>query len=231
MNNIIQLLDLSVVWDYRQLLIRGILINLQVFALASVLAVLFGLILASISLRGPRPLRAVATAFAELVRNVPEYVLIIWLYIALPFLLSRMVGTRIGFDPMTTAVVALALVFGGYFAETFRAGFQATPPGQREAASALGMMPRAITTRILLPQILLRLAPELLNVSISLFKTTSIVSLIGIQDLMYQASLMSSQLMRPIPIYTSAALVFVGVTLVASLGVRLLTRVLQQRIA
>jgi polar amino acid transport system permease protein len=228
-NDLASLLDLSFAWEYRHLLIRGLMVNIQVFAMSAAIAVLLGLVLASAMLRGPGWSRGLTTGFAEFMRNIPEYVLIIWMFIALPFLLTRLTGTRISFGAMPTAVVALGLVFSAYFAETFRAGFQATSPGQTEAAAALGMMPRQITGRILIPQVLLRLAPEMLNVSISLFKTTSILSLIGIQDVMYQASTMSGQLTRPVPIYTGAAIMFVGTIIIASLVVRLITAKLHER--
>ncbi|WP_108661723.1 amino acid ABC transporter permease [Acuticoccus kandeliae] len=226
-----ELLDPSLLWEYRALLLRGLLKTLEVFGLSLALALTLGFLAALAAVRGRPWLRRLSIGLCEFVRNIPEYVLIIWLYIALPVFISRLFDTRVSFEAQATAVIALGLVFSGYFAETFRAGFQATPRGQTEAGEALGLSPRDVTLRILLPQIVLRLAPELLNVSISLFKSTSIVSLIGVQDLMYQASLMTSQLMRPVPIYTGTALIFVVTILTASLGVRWLAHVLNQRIA
>ncbi|HEY0122194.1 MAG TPA: ABC transporter permease subunit, partial [Rhizobium sp.] len=169
-------------------------------------------------------LRRGLTVFAEFFRNVPDYILLIWLFVALPVFLSNMLGQRIIFVPTITAIASLSLSYSVYFAETLRAGFQSTPPGQTHSAQALGMMPGTILLRILIPQILMRTSPELMNVCISLFKTTSIVSLIAVPDLMYQISNMSSQIMRPVPLYTGGALIYVAIIVVASLGLRWYTR-------
>ena len=103
-------------------------------------------------------------------------------------------------------MIALGFVYSGYFAETFRAGIQSIPAGHLEAGRACGMSERLILWRIILPQVVRRMLPEAINLFVSLFKATTIVSLIAVPDLMYQVSMVMQQEMRPLPLYTGAAL-------------------------
>src|SRR4029453_1271649 len=121
-----------------------------------------------------------------------------------------------------SAVVALGFVYSGYFAETFRAGIQAIPKGNIDAGRAFGMSERLILWRIVLPQVVRRMLPESLNQFISLFKATTIVSLIAVPELMYQVSMVTQQEMRPLPLYTGAALVYFAIVLVAGSTLRML---------
>jgi len=117
-------------------------------------------------------------------------------------------------------VIALGLVYSGYFAETFRAGIEAVPSGHVEAARSLGMGEQLVLWRIVLPQVVRRMLPESINVFISLFKATTIVSLIAVPDLMYRVSMITQQEMRPLPLYTGAALVYFAIVLVAGTALR-----------
>ena len=108
-----------------------------------------------------------------------------------------LIGRRLEFPPFLSAVIALGLVYSGYFAETFRAGIQPIPKGQIEAGRACGMSERLILWRIILPQVVRRMLPEAINNFVSLFKATTIVSLIAVPDLMYQVSMVTQQEMQP----------------------------------
>src|SRR6202011_6090369 len=127
---------------------------------------------------------------------------------------------RVEFDPFASAVLALGLVYSGYFAETFRAGIEAIPRGNLDAGRAFGMSERLILWRITLPQVVRRMLPEALNQFVSLFKATTIVSLIAVPDLMYDVSMVTQQEMRPLPLYTGAALVYFFVIFILASGVR-----------
>jgi polar amino acid transport system permease protein len=85
------------------------------------------------------------------------------------------------------------------------------PKGHVEAAEALGMVRGLVLRRILLPQALRQMLPEMLNQGVSLFKATTLVSLIAVPDLMYNVSMITSQEMRPLPLYTGAALVYCAI--------------------
>ena len=213
-----QSLDLALFWEYRAVLFSGLLFNAGIFACAGLAAIVLGLTAALMRLSRTRPLRWIGTLYVELFRNAPDYVMLVWVHFVLPLLLGFALRTRIEFHPFVSAVVALGLVYSGYFAETFRAGIESVPKGNIEAGRAIGMSEALILRRITLPQVVRRMLPEGLNIFISLFKATTIVSLIAVPDLMYRVSMVTQQEMQPLPLYTGAALTYFAVIfLVATL--------------
>ena len=209
-------LDLALLWEYRVVLIKGLTMTLGVFACAAVLAVAGGLVAALWRVSRFRLVRWVGTVHVEIARNSPDYIMVVWVHFVLPLLLGAIIRKRLEFDPFVSALIALSFVYSGYFAETFRAGIEAVPRGQIEAGRGLGMSERKIMWRLILPQVVRRMLPESVNQFISLFKATSIVSLIAVPDLMYQVGIISAQVMRPMPLYTGAALVYFAVVLLCS---------------
>ncbi len=204
-------LDLSLFWEYRVILLKGLSMSLGVFACAAVLALAGGLVAALMRTSRHRALRWTGTLHVEVSRNAPDYIMVVWVHFVLPLLLGALLGKRLEFNPFVSALIALGFVYSGYFAETFRAGIEAVPRGQIEAGRGLGMSERLIMWRIILPQVVRRMLPESVNQFVSLFKATSIVSLIAVPDLMYQVSMISAQEMRPMPLYTGAALTYFAV--------------------
>jgi polar amino acid transport system permease protein len=200
--------DLSLFWDYRSILWQGLLINILVFVLSSAVGLSVGLV-ACIGRLSPFAWpRRISAAYIEVSRSVPEFVLLFWVHSVLPVLLSGVVGARLRFNPIMSATIALGIVCSGYFAETFRAGIQAVPRGHVEAARALGMSGPKILRRIVLPQAIRIMLPELMSQNIGLLKTTTLVSVIAVPDIMYQVGIISQQEMKPLPLYTGTALVF-----------------------
>jgi polar amino acid transport system permease protein len=213
-----QALDPSLFWDYRFILLRGLAVNFMVFAGGAALALALGLGAALLRISRLRPFRAFGTVHVEIFRNAPDYIMVVWIHFVLPLLIGIIIGKRVEFPPFFSAVLALGLVYSGYFAETFRAGIEAVPRGNVDAAHAFGMSERQILWRIMLPQVVVRMLPEALNNFVSLFKATTIVSLIAVPDLMYQVSMVTQTEMRPLPLYTGAAVTyFVVIVILASL--------------
>ena len=210
-----QALDLSVFWEYRAVLLHGLAVNFYVFAAAAVVALGIGLLAALMRVSRLPPMRWVGTLHVEIFRNAPEYIMVVWVHFVLPLLLSLLIARRLEFDPFVSSVIALGFVYSGYFAETFRAGIEAIPAAHIEAGRACGMSEGLILWRIVLPQVVRRMLPESLNQFISLFKATTIVSLIAVPDLMYQVTMVTQQEMQPLPLYTGAALVYFAVIFVA----------------
>ncbi len=211
-----EVLDLALIWEYRVILFKGLTMTMGVFACAAVFAVTGGLIAALWRVSRIRILRWAGTLHVEIARNSPDYIMVVWVHFVLPLLLGALIGRRLEFHPFVSAVIALSFVYSGYFAETFRAGIEAVPRGEIEAGRGLGMSERLIMWHVVLPQVVRRMLPESVNQFISLFKATSIVSLIAVPDLMYQVSMISAQVMRPMPLYTGAALVYFVVVLVCA---------------
>jgi polar amino acid transport system permease protein len=226
-----QALDLSLFWDYRAILLHGLGVNALVFLCAAALALSVGLGAALLRVNAFFPLRWLGTLHVEVFRNAPDYIMLVWVHFVLPLLIAIAIRRRVEFHPFASAVIALGLVYSGYFAETFRAGIQAIPRGNLDAGRAFGMSERLILWRITLPQVLRRMLPEALNQFISLFKATTIVSLIAVPDLMYDVSMVTQQEMRPLPLYTGAALTYFLIIFVLASAVRAFSERWRQKIS
>jgi polar amino acid transport system permease protein len=225
-----EVLDLGVFWEYRNVLLRGLAVNFYVFLAAAVLAVTIGLGAALLRVSRFRLLRAAGTLHVEIFRNAPDYVMVVWVHFVLPLLIGLLLSQRFEFNPFVSAVIALGFVYSGYFAETFRAGIEAIPIGHLDAAHSVGMSELQILWRIVLPQVVRRMLPESINQFISLFKATTIVSLIAVPDLMYQVSMITQQEMQPLPLYTGAALTYFVIILLAGTALRALAERWRTRI-
>ncbi|MFN0304930.1 MAG: amino acid ABC transporter permease [Burkholderiales bacterium] len=225
-----EILDVGVFWDFREVLLRGIVVNFYVFFAAAAVALGVGLAAALLRVSRLRPCRWIGTLHVEIFRNAPDYVMVVWVHFVLPLAIGALLHKRLEFNPFVSAVIALGFVYSGYFAETFRAGIEAIPIGHIEAARSCGMSERQVLWRIILPQVVRRMLPESINQFVSLFKATTIVSLIAVPDLMYQVSMITQQQMRPLPLYTGAALTYFVIVLVAGGALRALAERWRARI-
>ena len=217
-----EILDLQLFWEYRAVLLHGLAVNFYVFIAAAALALSLGLGAALLRNSRTAALRWLGTLHVEIFRNAPDYVMVVWVHFVLPLLIGVVLHSRFEFNPFVSAMIALGFVYSGYFAETFRAGIEAIPAGHLEAARSLGMGEGLILRRIILPQVVRSMLPESINQFISLFKATTIVSLIAVPDLMYQVSMITQQQMRPLPLYTGAAITYFVIVLVAGSSLRVL---------
>ena len=119
-----------------------------------------------------------------------------------------------------SSIIALSLQSGGYLAEEFRAGIESIEKGQIEAAQSLGYTYLQMMKKIVIPQAVLRMIPGILNQFVTCFKSTSIVSVIAVPDLMYQAGLIVSTTFLPMEVYTIIALMYFLIVMIISLIVR-----------
>ncbi|HEX5080030.1 MAG TPA: amino acid ABC transporter permease [Geminicoccaceae bacterium] len=210
----------QLVWDYRDLLLTGIWVTIQLTVVAMLIALVVGLLACFGSLSRSRLIRAPAILFVEFCRNTPILVQLVWVHFAWP----EIFGVK--FTAWTSAAIALALQSSGYLAEEFRAGIESIEKGQIEASQSLGMTYTRLMYRIVVPQAFIRMIPGILNQFVTCFKSTSIVSIIAVPDLMYQAGLIVSATFLPMQIYTLIAIMYFLMVLAVSLGVRQLTRLL-----
>ena len=222
-------LDLTLFWEYRAILFRGLLQNIYIFLAGAVLATGLAFVIGAARLNKHASVRLVATSYAELFRNTPEYVFLVWVYFVMPVLFSRLLATRVTFSPYLASVLALGISYSGFLSETVRAGILAVPRTHVEAGMALGMSRLLIMRRIIVPQAVRRMLPEALNQFVSLFKATSLVSLIAVEDLMYQVSMITVHEMRPLPLYTGAALLYCAVIIAAAQSIQVLSERWRQR--
>jgi polar amino acid transport system permease protein len=200
------------VWNQRDALFAGLTVTVEVCAIAFVLAVLGGLLLCLVRMY-VRPLRPVAVVLIEFFRATPILVQLLWVTYVWPALF----GWPDTF--FTAAWAALALQSSGYLAETFRGGIEAIPKGQREAAYSVGMSPVQVFGRIVLPQVALSSAPSIVNQFTVIVKSSTLVSVITVPDLMFQSQKIVNIWYEPIEILTAtAALYIVFIFLVSAAG-------------
>ncbi|MGE4191926.1 MAG: amino acid ABC transporter permease [Pseudodesulfovibrio sp.] len=195
-------LDYTVVIDNLPLLIQGAGVTLAV-ALASITAGLaVGMAVCLGRLSGNRVLRGLMKVYISALRGIPILVMLMIVFYMLP-----LVGLEV--PPVLAAILGLSLNSAAFQAEIFRGGFNSLPKGQLEAARALGMAETRILTRIVIPQVLLRVLPSLVNELIVLLKNTSLASTITVIELLRTSQQLVSSTYRPTEIYSAAALLYI----------------------
>ena len=192
-------LDWSVVWENRNRLLEGAGVTIALTVSTMAIALPGGMLLALLRLSPLAAVRAAATGVVEFFRATPLILQIYWVFYVLP------AAFDISFSGFTTALVGLSLNVSAFNSETFRAGIQSIRPGQWNAAFALGMSPRQAMARIVLPQAAIRVLPSLASTWVSLFKDTSLVSIIAVGDLSYEALKIRSETYRVIEVLTAMA--------------------------
>jgi polar amino acid transport system permease protein len=182
-------------------LLSGLWVTLYVCFWSFLLALILGLVACLIRLRGGF-LRYLAIPYIEFCRATPIFVQLLWVNYVWPEVF--------GFPQTVTGagIIALALQSSGYLAETFRSGFDGLPRGQREAAAAVGMSRWRVLYRIELPQVVLVAMPLVINQFAVIVKSSTLVSVIAISDLMYQGLKIVNQWYEPIEVLTAIALAY-----------------------
>ncbi len=190
----------------------GLTVSLAVSAI--LISVTLGILLALSALSGSRLLRGVSRVYVECFRAIPLLVLLLWVYYGLPVI------SGLQFGAFAAGVISLALSDSAFEAEVFRAGIQAVPKGQREAAYSLGLS-RSYTFRfIVFPQAIRTILPALGNQFVYVLKMSSLVSVIGLQELTRRANELNVTEYRPLEIYSLLVLEYLVLILITSWGVR-----------
>lgn len=206
--------DPEFILDKLPFLLAGVPMTVMVSIASIVLAVVLALLGALGRLSGSAIVYGAASLYVSVVRGTPLIVQILFVFWAVPQIipeLSRVPAPIMG-------VVALAFNYGAYMTEIFRAGIQAVPGGQREAALALGMSDRRIMSRIVLPQAVRIVTPAIGNEFIAMIKDSALVSWIGVQELLWRARVEGSANFRSLEMYLTAALIYWLLTMVLSLA-------------
>jgi len=194
--------DWSVVWQHRDALGQATGMTVLLTVATMFIAVPCGIAVAVLRLYAWKPVGVLATAYVELFRNLPLILVVYWAFYVLPIL------TGLGLSPLATGVTALALNVTAYNAETFRAGINSIRRGQTEAAMALGMSRAQALRRVVVPQALRRILPVLASTWVSLFKDTSLVSVIAVSELAYVAMQIRAQSYRVLEMLTAMAVIY-----------------------
>jgi His/Glu/Gln/Arg/opine family amino acid ABC transporter permease subunit len=195
-------LDWSVVWTHREALLQGAFITVLLTALTMLIAVPGGIVLMLLRQSRLRLLRGIGVSIVEFFRNLPLILLVYWAYYVVPILVD------VQLSAFTTGLVALALNVSAYNAETFRAGVNSIRKAQTDAALAIGMSQLQAMRKIVLPQAVRRILPVLASTWVSLFKDTSLVSVIAVGDLAHTALQIRSQTFRVLEMLTAMATLY-----------------------
>jgi len=208
----------NVVTDNLGFLLAGARATILVTIAALLIGMVIGLVVGMARLSKRPYVAGPATAYIEVFRNTPALVQLIWVYYCLPIL------TGLNMNALVSCIIALAVNGSAYLAEIFRGGIQSIDLGQVEAARTLGMSHLQTMRKVVLPQAFRRMIPPFVNESVALLKFSSLVSVLGVADLTYQAQVLSTTTFRPIEIFTFIAIVYFGLCTLLSYSARRLER-------
>jgi arginine/lysine/histidine/glutamine transport system substrate-binding/permease protein len=196
-------------------LLQGALVTLELTAFSVLLGMIGGSLLGIARLSTLAPLRWATRAYIDFFRGTPLLVQIFMIYFGLPALLQGM-GINFSLGRLTAAVMALSLNCAAYIAEIVRAGIQSIEIGQSEAAQSLGLGAVETMRYVIFPQALRRMLPPLGNEFITLLKDTSLVAVIGFEELFRRGQLVVANNYRTFEIYAAVALIYLALTLLSS---------------
>jgi polar amino acid transport system permease protein len=212
--------------EYHDWLVQGFLTSLQLLAASFVIALPLGVAIALMRTAHGRVLRGIGATLVEAIRNVPLLAHLLFWYFAFPELLPEPVKLAL-YDSnpeFICAVIALSLYAGVHMAEDIRSGMRAVPAAQMEAARSLGLGRIASLRLVLLPQAIRIAVPPLLSQTVNLWKDTSVATVIGAAEMMYQAARVETATFRSVEAFTFATLAYLTVSLAISLAAQLYAR-------
>ncbi len=179
-------MSFDVILHYAPSLLSGFLVTILCWACGGTLGLALGLLIAAVYRAPLWPLRWFLRAYIEIFRGTPFLVQLFLLYSGGPA-----IGLKL--SAITSGILGLGFYSSSYFAEIFRAAFDATPVGQIEAAVSVGMNPLDIFRRVMLPSALVSAVPAIVNTLIVLSKETVVLSIITVPELMYQVQTMAAE--------------------------------------
>ena len=208
----------------------GALVVLQIFMVGLTMTVILGLLGAAAKLSNIPVLRILATAYTTVFRAVPELLVLLIIYFGSAITLTaiaKLINPEIKFvdiPPFWAGSFAISLIIGAYATETFRGAFQGVDPGQSKAARALGMSATHTFFYVRLPQMWRLALPGFGNHMLSMMKDTALISVIGVEEILYTAEIATSVTMQPFTMYMVVAIIYLIFTTVIMAIVRMLER-------
>lgn len=199
--------NFQLVQDSLPLLLMGAAITVKITALSVIVGIIIGLFMGIARIVNIRIFRIIAAVYVDFFRGTPLLVQIFLVYFALPLL----TGQRS--DPYVAAISACGLNSGAYVTEIFRSGIQSIDKGQMEAGRSLGMTWVQTMRYIIIPQAFKRVIPQLGNEFIALLKDSSLVSVIGFEELTRRGQLIIAKTYASVEIWTCVAIIYLIMTL------------------
>ncbi|MBM7059631.1 ABC transporter permease [Pseudomonas sp. UL073] len=214
---------------YGSTILDGAWLTLMLALLSMGMAIVLGLLGAAFRLSPVRWLAILGETYATVIRGIPDLVLILLLFYGGQDILNR-VAPMLGYEdyidlnPFAAGVFTLGFIFGAYLSETFRGAFMAIPKGQGEAGAAYGMSGVQVFFRILVPQMIRLAIPGFTNNWLVLTKATALISVVGLQDMMFKAKNAADATREPFTFYLAVAALYLVLTTVSLLALRYLEK-------
>lgn len=215
-------LDFSILKGYIPYILRGIYVTLLFTLVSAAFGFILGTILSLFKISGIKPLEWFATAYTSVFRGTPLLLQLFLIYYATPQVFDYDIS------PLMAAGLAFGLNSAAYLSETIRGGIMAVDKGQREAAEALGVPYCTMMFRIILPQAVRTILPALVNECVALLKESSLVSVIGVMDIMRRANVVQATEFRALEALLFAGLIYYVLVLILTSFARLLERRLRR---
>jgi polar amino acid transport system permease protein len=206
--------DFSTVYPYLPKLVDGIQTTIELTVIVILISMPLGVFVAAGRLSRIWVIRAAITAYIEVMRGVPNLVLLFWVYYVLPVLFG------LNLSVFAAGVLGLSLNVTAFYGEAFRSGIQSIPRVEMEAGDILGFKYTTRLRYIIIPQAFRAVLPVLISLSVSLFKDTSLVSTLGVMELMYQGEQVATATYRPMEVFTSVAVFYLAVAIPVTLLAR-----------
>ena len=206
------------------MILEGMFLTIEVAILSLLIAVILGLFGALAKLSKYRTARIIATIYTTLIRGIPDLVLMTIIFFGGQIIVNN-IGDSMGWEyidisPFIAGTMTIGFIFGAYMAETFRGGILAVSIGEIEAALAFGMPRWKVFYRITLPLMIRHALPGFGNNWMVLAKTTALVSVIGLQDMVYNASVAGGATRKPFTFFLVVAILFLCITGISDIGLR-----------
>lgn len=209
--------DINVLFNHWDRFMEGFWNTIQISIIALIGSFFLGALIAVLRISPVKPLRWFGTGFVEFIRNIPLVLVVYFFYLGLPSL-------GVPLDGFQAGTLGLTVYTASFIAECIRAGIQAVPPGQSEAARATGMTYSQTMIHVILPQAVKVAIPPIGNQFINLVKNSSVLAVVSGMDLMYFADLINSDTFLPLTVYVLVACFYLILTVPLSFGVHYLER-------
>jgi len=209
---------------YLPMVLKGMIVTVEVALLSLVLSLCLGILAASARLYGGPISRLIAITYTTIIRGIPDLVLMMLIFFGGQILINN-IGDKfdwgyIDIDPMLAGIITIGFIFGAYMGETFRGAIMAVNKGQIEAGHAYGMTGLQVFTHITFPAMIRHAIPSFFNNWLVLVKTTALVSVIGLEDMVYNAKVAGDTLREPFTFYVLVGFLFLLITAVSDLAMR-----------
>lgn len=205
-------MDFSLVFKHYDMLLNGAMATLQVTFGALAMGLVLGVVAGTCRISRRFAVRVVADAYIQIIRGTPMLLQIFFFYLGFPQIYMMITGNGITPDPLITGIVALGINSGAYNAEIIRAGIQSINKGQMEAARSTGLGHTQSMIYVILPQALKRMIPPLGNELIVLLKDSSLISTIGVAELMFSAKVLGARYYTYVPFLVGAGCIYLTLT-------------------